>query len=195
MTRSNRWLTWANGITGIRLLLAPLLAWAVVRHWTGWALLIFGLAVLTDWADGRIARRRGETSSLGGVLDHATDAVFVSVGLAAYAALGAVPMLLPGVIVVAFVQYALDSQALLGRPLRTSRIGRSNGLAYFCLLGLLVLREAARPGSPPSSFIYGLGWLLVLTSAVSIVDRAVAWWSMRKARDSPDAGTEAQLPR
>ena len=195
MTRSSRWLTWANGITSIRLILAPLLAWAVVRHRIEWALLIFGLAVLTDWADGRIARRRGETSPLGGILDHATDAVFVSLGLAAYAALSAVPMLLPGVIVVAFVQYALDSRALLGRPLRTSRIGRSNGLAYFCLLGLLVLREAARPGSPPSSFLYGLGWLLVLTSAVSIVDRAVAWWSMRKARDSPDAGTEAQSPR
>jgi phosphatidylglycerophosphate synthase len=39
--------------------------------------------VATDWLDGRIARRFGETSALGGFLDHVTDAAFVSLGLAA----------------------------------------------------------------------------------------------------------------
>jgi CDP-diacylglycerol--glycerol-3-phosphate 3-phosphatidyltransferase len=47
------------------------------------ALLIFGLAALTDWADGAIARRMGVTSTLGAALDHAADKVLTSVTLIA----------------------------------------------------------------------------------------------------------------
>jgi hypothetical protein len=39
---------------------------------------IFALAAVTDFADGRVARARGQTSARGGFLDHAVDAVFAS---------------------------------------------------------------------------------------------------------------------
>ncbi|MCH2188034.1 CDP-alcohol phosphatidyltransferase family protein [Myxococcota bacterium] len=194
MTQSNQWLTFANGVTSIRLLLAPLLVWAVARHRVALGAILFFLAVVTDMADGRIARRRGEVSVLGGVLDHATDAFFVSMGLAAYAFRGATPSLLPPVIALAFIQYALDSRALSGRPLRTSRIGRSNGLAYYVLLGLLVLRNALQGDASDSIFLYGLGWVLVVTSLVSMVDRGLAWRATRRAPDWPDGGKEGQSP-
>ena len=192
MKQSNQWLTCANGVTSIRLLLAPLLVWAVARHRVELGAVVFILAVATDLADGRIARSRGEASALGGVLDHATDALFVSIGLAAYAFRGATPSLLPPVIALAFIQYALDSRALAGHPLRTSRIGRSNGLAYYVLLGLLVLRDAVEGGGSDSIFLYGLGWVLVLTSLVSMVDRGLAWTSTRRAPDLHDGEKEDQ---
>ena len=195
MTQSNQWLTFANGVTSIRLLLAPLLVWAVARHRVDLGAIVFLLAVVTDLADGRIARRRGEVSALGGLFDHATDAFFVSTGLAAYAFRGATPSLLPPVIALAFIQYALDSRALAGRPLRTSRIGRSNGLAYYVLLGFLVLREVVESGDTDSILLYGIGWALVLTSLVSMVDRLLAWRSIQKAPDSHDGEKEGQSPR
>ena len=48
--------------------------------------------------------------------------------------------------VLAFVQYAVDSRVQESRPLRASSLGRWNGIAYFVLLGVPVLRDA-------------LGWL------------------------------------
>ena len=194
MTQSNRWLTWANGVTSIRFLLTPLLVWAIVWRRVDLAVVIFALAVITDLADGRIARYRGEVSSFGGVLDHATDAFFVSLGMAAYAFRGATPGALPLIIALAFIQYALDSRTLAGRPLRTSRIGRSNGLAYFGLLGLLVLRDAAQPRGQDSIVLYGVGWILVLTTVMSMVDRGLAWRATRRAPDLHDAEKEGQSP-
>ena len=195
MTQSNQWLTLANGVTSIRLLLAPLLVWAVARHRVDLGAIVYLVAVATDLADGRIARHRGEVSALGGLFDHATDAFFVSMGLAAFAFRGATPSLLPPVIALAFIQYALDSRALAGRPLRTSPIGRSNGLAYYVLLGLLVVLELAEGGDSDSILLYGFGWVLVLTSLVSMVDRLLAWRSTRRVPDLRDAEKEGQSPR
>ena len=43
MTQSNRWLTWANGVTSIRFLLTPLLVWAIVWRRVDLAVVIFAL--------------------------------------------------------------------------------------------------------------------------------------------------------
>ena len=44
------------------------------------------------------------------------------------------PLVLPGLVAAAFVQYTLDSRALAGQRLRASALGRWNGIAYFVLL-------------------------------------------------------------
>ena len=90
-----RWRTLANLFTLLRLAAAPLLALAVWGGATLAAGALFWGAVASDVADGRIARSRGEASSLGGLLDHTTDATFVSLGLFALAAKGALSFLLP----------------------------------------------------------------------------------------------------
>nr|MCS5637972.1 CDP-alcohol phosphatidyltransferase family protein [Myxococcota bacterium] len=119
----------ANAVTAVRVPMAPLCAWAIVNDDLGLALGSFAVAVISDLLDGRIARSRGEVSRAGGILDHASDALFVAAGLAAYAALGLVPWLLAPLLALAFVQYALDSRVLSGRRLRSSRVGRLNGVA------------------------------------------------------------------
>ncbi len=171
---SGRWLTLANLLTGLRLVAAPLLASAV---WEGHALragALFWAAVASDFADGRIARRRGEASSLGGLLDHATDATFVTAGLAALAARGTAPALLPVLVAAAFVQYTLDSRALRGRPLRASGLGRWNGIAYFVLLGTPVTRDLLGLGWPGGTLVALFAWLLVATTLASMADRGWA---------------------
>lgn len=42
-----------------------------------WGTAVFCIAMATDWLDGRIARRRGTTSSLGSLLDPIADKVLV----------------------------------------------------------------------------------------------------------------------
>ncbi len=169
-----RWLTPANGLTAVRLACAPLVAFCVLHGADGAAGVLFALAVATDFADGALARRRGETSALGGLLDHATDALFCSTALAALAALGTVPAVLPVLVAAAFLQYALDSRALAGRPLRGSSLGRWNGVAYFVLVGIPVIRDALCVGWPGPELLRLLGWALVGTTLASMLDRALA---------------------
>jgi cardiolipin synthase len=184
----DRWITFANGLTAIRLLLIPVVVVAIVRDRTVVAFVVFWLAVVTDLVDGRVARRRGEASRLGGVLDHTTDALFVASGLAACAWRGVIPAALPPLVLLAFAQYALDSRVLAGQRLRTSLLGRWNGIAYYVILGVPVVRDALDLGWPPAWLLGALAWALVVSTGLSMLDRAQARLAMRRAHDSPDAG-------
>ena len=171
-----RWLTWANGLTASRLVAAPLLALAILREAHGVALLIFVAAVLTDLLDGRVARHFGEASSLGGVLDHATDAAFVTVGTGALGCAGEVPQILPWLIAAAFLlQYVVDSRVAAGRSLRASALGRWNGVAYFVVLGIPVVRDGLGLAWPGALLVNAIGWLLVVSTLLSMAQRLRAW--------------------
>ena len=76
----------ANALSLLRLLLsAPFAFWMLDPAAAPQAALLFVLAIATDLADGPIARRRGSVSALGRTLDHGSDFVFVTSGLAAAA--------------------------------------------------------------------------------------------------------------
>lgn len=167
-------LTPANLLTGLRLLLAPLCAALIYESRDVEAVAVFAIAIATDFADGPIARKRGETSAFGALLDHGTDATFVVLGNAALAARGLVPVLLPPLIAIAFIQYTLDSKALAGQPLRASRLGRWNGIAYFVVLGTPIIRNLLGWSWPPDAWVWWMGAFFVLATAVSIGDRLLA---------------------
>ncbi|MCG8588276.1 MAG: CDP-alcohol phosphatidyltransferase family protein, partial [Proteobacteria bacterium] len=184
------WLTLANGLTLGRLLAAPLCACAIAEGRFDAALLLFAFAVATDFADGPVARRRGEDSARGGLFDHLTDAIFAALGLAALAEVGEVPALLPWLVAAAFAQYTLDSRALSGAPLRASALGRWNGIAYFVLLGTPLVRDALGLAWPSAAYVQALGWALVATTLVSMADRGLALMrqtaaSRRRAPETP----------
>ncbi len=164
-------LTVANALSAVRLVAAPACAWATLAlHWP-LAAGLFWLAVATDLLDGPVARRRGEASALGGLVDHATDAFFCTCVLAALATRGLAPAALPVLVAAAFVQYTLDSKALAGKALRTSRIGRYNGIAYFILAGIPITRNGLGWEWPPDGVVLMMGWALVATTFVSMADR------------------------
>ena len=168
-------MTVANGLTFVRVLLAPACALALMGEHAVSAFAFFWLAVATDYVDGPVARRRGEDSALGGLLDHATDAFFVSVGIAALAYRDLAPVPLAPLVALAFIQYALDSRALAGERLRTSLIGRWNGIAYYVLLGTPIVRDFLAWAWPSDDLIVVLGWALVASTSISMLDRARAW--------------------
>ncbi|MCH2169386.1 CDP-alcohol phosphatidyltransferase family protein [Myxococcota bacterium] len=175
-----RWRTRANAVTSLRLLLAPLLVLAILREAWPWACLLLALAVVSDLADGYVARRFVEVSPLGGLVDHGVDAIFVASGTLALAWLGALPMLLPGLILVAFAQYALDSRVGANRALRPSALGRFNGIAYFGILALSLLSAGVSLPGPADTTLWWLGWLLVSTTLLSMGDRALASFRARR---------------
>lgn len=168
-------ITWANLLTIGRLLVILPCAWAILSDEWLLAAVLFTLAVISDFLDGPLARRYSQASAFGGLLDHATDALFVSACLAALAWSGYVNPLLPGLVLLAFSQYMLDSKALSGQTLRTNWLGRNNGIGYYVLVGIPVVRNALALSWPSDSVVELLAWLLLATTAVSMLERAAVY--------------------
>ena len=70
----------ADQLTIARAASAPVVVALFALHFHGhdyWATAVFGVAMSTDWFDGRIARRQGRTSSFGSLLDPVADKLLV----------------------------------------------------------------------------------------------------------------------
>lgn len=176
------WLTLANALTATRLLAAPVLFVAILEGRSQLAMLVFWLAVATDFADGWAARRRDAATPLGGLMDHGVDALFVVLGTTALACTGALPGLLPPLIAVAFIQYTLDSRFLRAGALSPSVLGRWNGIAYYVIVGIPVVRDALGLGWPGSLLVLALGWLLIASTLLSIAARLRRLLAARHSR-------------
>ncbi len=67
-----------NVLSIIRLLGVPLFLWLVlVPRADGWAVAVLAMAGLTDWLDGKIARRFHQVSRAGQMLDPAADRLYI----------------------------------------------------------------------------------------------------------------------
>jgi len=167
----------ANAVTALRIILTPLFLWSVLRasHGSsGWpAVAIFAVIALTDFSDGRVARRFGSANAGGRVLDHAADIAFILAALGLYVRLGAAPWWVPASIAAAFAFYVLDSLWRSGsRPtLIGSRIGHLGGVCNYALIGVLVCNDTAGLAWLPPWFMEGLFALVPLYSGASIVSR------------------------
>ena len=166
-----------NYLTLIRFLLIAPICFVIVEQLWLIAVAIFLVAIISDILDGYLARTLNQTSALGGLFDHATDALFVCAGLACVALDGSVVYWLPPLIILSFIQYVLDSKALSGQKLISSVIGQGNGIAYFMLLGCALGYKTLEVDSNVfSRIILVASWLLCLSTVVSMCDRAVALW-------------------
>src|SRR3954466_421008 len=88
----SRVLTVPNAISALRIALIPVFVTLIVDADTTTAgLIMFGLVVATDWVDGTIARRTGQVSELGKVLDPVADRLDIAGRLTALAGGGGFP--------------------------------------------------------------------------------------------------------
>lgn len=76
--RSTRVWTVPNMLSMARLLGVPVFLWLVLGpEYDGWALLLLALSGLTDFLDGYLARRLGQFSQLGQILDPVADRLYI----------------------------------------------------------------------------------------------------------------------
>lgn len=146
------------------------------------ALILFLAAIATDLLDGYLARIWQQTSPFGGLLDHSSDAIFVTITLATLAHQQYVTWLLPPLVLLSFLQYALDSKALHGYPLRASQLGRYNGIAYFVLAGFPIIQEGLSFDPIPYLWVEWFSWLLVVSTLISMTNRLVAFLVLKREK-------------
>lgn len=96
-----------NTLTWARIVLIPLVigvfylpdAWLALPQKNLCACLIFVAASLTDWLDGYLARKLGQTSAFGAFLDPVADKLMVSAALVVLVGLGRVDALIAFIII------------------------------------------------------------------------------------------------
>ena len=74
-------LTTANQLTILRIVFVPVFIILLAYHENGWALGTFVLAGITDVLDGIIARRLGQKTSIGAVLDPLADKLLMTASM------------------------------------------------------------------------------------------------------------------
>jgi len=173
----------ANCISSLRLFMAPALVYLLWQELFLWSLLLMLGALISDVADGAVARKLNQVTNIGGLLDHGSDALLVLSGLTVFAAFSVITWALPILVVIAFAQYVWDSGSLRRAPLRASSIGKLNGMMYFAFVILLIAREAFFLPIPNAAATSYLAWGLVLSTLVSITDRLIA---IRHASRAPN---------
>ncbi|MDM8085360.1 CDP-alcohol phosphatidyltransferase family protein [Cellulomonas cellasea] len=162
---SDRVLTVPNVISLARLLLVPVFAVLIGAGEDGWALLVLAVSGASDWLDGVLARRLGQVSKLGQMLDPAADRLFILVTLVGLAWRDVVPWWLVLVLVLRDL-LLLGLLAVLARfgygPLPVHLAGKAGTFALLYAFPLLLLAEWP---DPIGSIALVLGW-------------ACAWWGV-----------------
>ncbi len=108
----------ADQLTVARAAVVPLVVALFAVDFPGhdyWATAVFALAMVTDWFDGRIARRQGRTSPLGSLLDPIADKLLVLTTLIVLIDAGVFP---------AWMVAAIVARELLVSGLRLAAIER-----------------------------------------------------------------------
>jgi cardiolipin synthase len=132
---ADRIVTIPNALSVLRLLGVPLFLWLLLGpHADGWALAVLAVSGFTDWADGVLARRLNQTSSLGALLDPSADRLYILATLTGLVLRHVIPLWLALVIVgrdlVLTVALAVLRRYGYG-PFTVHYLGKA---ATFCLL-------------------------------------------------------------
>jgi cardiolipin synthase len=104
-----------NAVTLVRLLLMPVCAYLLATGRYGWGLVLTALVGSTDWVDGWVARRFGQVSRVGQLLDPLADRLLIASVAIALVVRGVVPWQAAALLV------ARDLFLLAGWPLLKRR--------------------------------------------------------------------------
>jgi cardiolipin synthase len=161
-----------NVLSFARIALIPLFSWLSANERTRlWGILLFAVVVSTDWVDGYVARRTGQVSELGRILDPVADRLAIGAGLLTFAISGIFPFWAALLILVRDVGVLLGGAAVLwGRDIRIEVrwIGK---IATFSLMVAITWIAWGNSGGPLGEVLLVGGWLAY---AVGIVEYYIA---------------------
>jgi len=169
-----------NTLTLVRIFLVPLLVVVLLTEFAGRQIFgmpkeligaaIFGLASITDWLDGYLARRRRQVTWLGQVLDPIADKLLTSAAFISLVQLGLAPAWMVALIIGReFAITGLRSLAYTkGITIPASPLGKIKMGSQVTAILLLILGWRPVPWLAPVG--YAALWVVMLTAVVSAAD-------------------------
>lgn len=194
-----------NALTLLRIFFVPLLVAALVQrnltiHWNGavwltndlFALTIFVIAAATDLLDGYLARKWGQITTIGTLLDPIADKLLISSALIALVQAHRVPAWI--VILIVAREFAVSGlrsiAAAEGYTIKASDLGKTKMISQ--VLGVaLVLMSARWPWLEPAATV--CIWGAMIFSLISAIDYFWKFW--RKVDDSVKQRRRGELLR
>ena len=180
-----------NTLTLVRIFLVPLLVvvlltqagreiFGVPKELLGAA--IFGIASITDWLDGYLARRRRQVTWLGQVLDPIADKLLTSAAFISLVQLGLAPAWMVALIIGReFAITGLRSLAYTkGITIPPSRLGKIKMASQVTAILLLILGWRPLPWLAPIG--YAALWVVMLTAVISAIDYYRRFLALLNAR-------------
>ena len=168
-------LGWPNRLTELRGFAAVWVAWGA--HWATQGsyvplVAVFGLAAVTDLADGWLARRRHASTRWGRLYDPFMDGLFFSVASISLAVIGILPQWLAALVTVRYAFPIVGGIAFLVVRRRTLRVRHTTwGRASSAGIALTVFAAAAAAflGLPFSTIAPALYALVAITAAGAFI--------------------------
>ena len=170
-----------NSITLGRIFLVPLLVVVLLTSFDGRKVLgvsnemlgaaIFGLASLTDWLDGYLARRRGQVTGIGQWMDPLADKLLVTAALISLVQLDRAPAWMVAVILgrelsVTVLRSMIHAR---GQSLPASPLGKVKMATQVTAILLLIL-------APHMRELFILGQVALATATVAALVSGVDYW-------------------
>ena len=170
----------ANLLGLLRIGLTPVVIALLVLPFPGAgiiAFVIFCVAAVTDFLDGRIARARGEVSPFGVFMDLTADKVLVAGVLIAMVQADLVPAWIVAVILIReFVIQGVRQLAATDSVVISARaLGKSKTMTTLAAMAILLLAFDAAHGGPLAGL--GIGtvlevtgfWLMIVATALTVI--------------------------
>jgi cardiolipin synthase len=172
---SSRVLTVPNLISAVRIAMIPVF-WTLIvdEDTTTWGIALFGVVVATDWVDGTIARRTGQVSELGKVLDPVADRAAIAAGLIALVVRGAFPAWAAALILVRDVAVLAAGAVMATKGIRIEVrwIGK---VATFALMLAIPAVSWGSLGLWPAAAALAVGWPIYVLGIVEYYVAAGAY--------------------
>ncbi len=168
---TDRVLTLPNALSAARLLGVPLFLWLVLNEHDAAAVALLMVSGVTDWLDGKIARKWGQMSRVGQLLDPAADRLYILATLIGLTIRDIVPLwltlgLVGRDVILAFFLPVLRRYGY--GPLPVSFLGKAATFNLLSGFPLLLLGEGE---SVVSQVAHAFGW------AFAIWGTALYWWA------------------
>ena len=190
-----------NGLTIARIFLVPVLVSVLLTKFEGRLVLglpvelvaagIFGIASLTDWLDGYLARRRKQVTTLGQMLDPLADKLLISATLISLVQLDLVQSWMVGLIIGREIAVTGLRNLAYSRGLAmpASGLGKLKMASQVTAILLLILGWERWP----ELLVLGRAamWVVLITALVSAIDYYRGFQRAMSERDPKVADFEA----
>lgn len=164
-----------NALTIVRAICVPLLAWLLFQpdlRW--WSVLVFVVASATDLVDGALARRFGQVTTFGTVVDPIADKALTGVALIGLSALGQLWWWITVVILVREVGVTLLRLSVLRiGVVPASRGGKLKTVAQMVAITMLLAPITSQWWSALSDIAMGCAVALTVVTGIDYVVRIV----------------------
>jgi cardiolipin synthase len=169
--------TLANQLTLLRMALAPLLVVLVLWQEMLFALAVFVVAGITDLLDGLIARKGGQQTTLGAMLDPVADKILLSSAFVALTWTSGLRVSIPPWLTVTtlsrdaiiVLSVAIINLTLERRVFYPSVLGKLSTGSQLLSVGVVLLLNAVDVAWPPARYLFALALLLTVASAFHYV--------------------------